>query len=133
LRVRLASSVQYTYPDASVICGEARFDALDPDRRTVINPRVLIEVLSPSTELFDRGEKLRRYLEIESLEEYVMVSQNEPRVETLFRQPEGAWLLMTASGPDGIARLRSLGVDLPLSEIYSGVEFPPQPELPLII
>lgn len=125
LRVRIAKKLRYAYPDASVICGEAQFDPVDSARTTVTNPRVVIEVLSPATELYDRGEKFRRYLELESLEEYVLVAQDEARVETLFRQSDGTWLFATANGRDAAARLRSLRIDLPLAEVYAGVDFPP--------
>ena len=125
LRVRIARKLRYAYPDATVICDQPQLDPDDPSRTTAINPRLVIEVLSPSTELYDRGEKFRRYLELESLEEYVLVAQDEARIETLFRQPEGTWLLTVATGTRASARLRSLKIDLPLAEIYGGVVFPP--------
>lgn len=125
LRIRIATKIRYAYPDASVVCGELQLDPLDPARTTAINPRVIVEVLSPSSEACDRGEKFRRYLELESLEEYVMVAQDEPRVEALFRQPDGTWLLTVTTGREAVARLRSLKIELPLAEVYAGVDFPP--------
>jgi len=124
LRIRIAKKFRYTYPDVSVICGDAHLDPDDPTRTTVPNPRVVVEVLSPTTEANDRGEKLRRYLELESLEEYVMASQDEPRVETLFRQTDGTWLFTFATGHDAVAHIRCLRIHLPLAEVYSGVTFP---------
>lgn len=130
LRIRIAKKYRYTYPDVSVVCGDVRLDADDPTRTTVTNPRVVVEVLSPTTEKYDRGDKFLYYLELESIEEYVIVAQNAPRVETLFRQGDGTWLLAFAMGRDAVARLRSLRIDLPLNEVYAGVEFPPQDDAP---
>jgi Uma2 family endonuclease len=130
LRIRIAKKVRYAYPDASVICDEPQYDPLDPSRLTVTNPRLVVEVLSPSTEKYDRGDKFLYYLELESLEEYVIVAQDAPRVETLFRQGDGTWLLAFAMGRDAVARLRSLRIDLPLNEVYAGVEFPPLEDAP---
>jgi Uma2 family endonuclease len=103
-------------------------DRSDRTKTTAINPRVLIEVLSRTTEGYDRGDKFRRYLKIESLEEYVLVSQALPRIETFFRQPDGAWLFTHAVGLDASAKIRSLGIDVPLSETYAGVVFPQEPD-----
>lgn len=124
LRVRIPRKVLYTYPDVSVICGKSEPDANDSAGETVTNPRLIVEVLSPSTEAYDRGEKFDRYRELESLQEYVLVSHEAPRVETFFRQPDGAWLLTPVSGLGASAKLRSLDIELPLSEVYSGIEFP---------
>jgi Uma2 family endonuclease len=133
LRVRLARSTLYTYPDVSVICGEPQFAPEDRNRTTVVNPRVVIEVLSPSTEAYDRGEKFRRYLMLESLQEYVLLSQHTPLMETYFRGGEGTWLFTPAAGLDAVGKLRSLDIELPLTEVYAGVQFPPEPELTGVI
>jgi Uma2 family endonuclease len=133
LRVRLARSTLYTYPDASVICGEAQFDPKDRNRTTVLNPRVLIEVLSPATEAYDRSEKFRGYLMLESLQEYVLVSQHTPLIETYFRRGEGTWLFTPAPGLNAVGKLRSLDIQIPLAEVYAGVEFPPEPDLTGVI
>ena len=122
MRVRIPATGLYTYPDVVVVCGEPQFE--DDHVDTLLNPIVLIEVLSPSTERSDRGEKFTRYRMLESLQEYVLVSQDKPQVECFFRQPDGGWLLMPYSGLDAVAKLRSLDVELPLSEIYAGVTFP---------
>jgi Uma2 family endonuclease len=124
LRIRIPRRVLYTYPDLSVICGKAEPDPDDPAGETIINPRMIFEVLSPSTEAYDRGEKFTRYQLLDSLAEYVLVSQSEPRVESFFRQPDGTWLLTPISGVQSIAPLRCLNVSLALSEIYAGVDFP---------
>lgn len=123
LRIRIRPKLRYAYPDVTVICKDPQVDPDDPSRTTVINPRLVVEVLSPTTELYDRGEKFRRYLELESLQEYVMVTQVAPRVESLFRQQEGTWLLSVARKLDSTARLRSLNIELPLRELYVGLTF----------
>lgn len=123
LRVRSVRRSLYTYPDATVICGEPQFDPADKRGQTVINPKVIIEVVSASSEGDDRGEKFDRYRGIESLEEYVLVSQTTPKVETFLRQTGGAWLYHVTEGRDATATLRSVAVELPLTEVFAGVEF----------
>jgi Uma2 family endonuclease len=128
LRVRIPRTPLYTYPDASVICGPLEFDAQDPNRTTVINATLIAEVLSATTEADDRGEKFRRYLTLETLREYVLVSQVRPWIETFSRQGDGTWRFSTASGLDGSAKFDALQIELPLLEVYSGIEFPPELE-----
>lgn len=125
LRIRIPRTTLYTYPDVSVICGERQFDPLDTRKETVTNPALIIEVLSPSTETWDRGGKFRNYQQMDSLREYVLVSTNKPLVETFLRQDDGNWIYHAAAGVEAVVRLNSLGIQLALSEIYSGVEFPP--------
>lgn len=124
LRVRVPRSRFYFYPDATVVCGPTRHDPDDPQRLTVTNPKLIVEVSSPSTDRIDYGPKLRHYLESDTLEEYVLVAQDEPYAHLFFRQPDGAWVLTPIHELNGTARLRSLGIDLPLAEVYAGVEFP---------
>ena len=126
LRIGIRRAGRYTYPDIPVVCGQPEFDPKDD--QTVTNPRLLIEVLSPTTELSDRGEKFTRYRMVDSLQEYVLVSQREPLVECFFRQSDGGWLFMPYSGLNAIAKLRSLEIEIALSEIYAGVTFPPPDE-----
>ncbi|HEX8911114.1 MAG TPA: Uma2 family endonuclease [Humisphaera sp.] len=85
-------------------------------------------MLSDSTERFDRVEKFSNYREIESLREYVLVSQDTARVETYFRQDDGVWRFDPRAGLDAVATLMSIGVDLPLAEVYANVVFPPAAE-----
>lgn len=124
LRIRVARTTLYTYPDASVLCGEPQFDPLDAGRRTLINPTLIVEVLSPSTESWDRGGKFANYRQIDSLREYVLVSSDTPRVETYWRQSDGRWVFDAALGREAVARLNSISVDLPLAEVYRGVVVP---------
>jgi Uma2 family endonuclease len=123
LRIRIPRTVLYTYPDASVICGGPRFDPRDKTRRTITNPRVVIEVLSPSTEAYDRGEKFEMYRRIESFEEYVLVAQDAPRVEVFRRQRDGTWLFSSASGLKSSIAIRSIKIKVPLAEIYEEIKF----------
>jgi Uma2 family endonuclease len=133
LRIRVPRTPLYTYPDVSVVCGEMQFDPEDAGRTTATNPRLIVEVLSAATEADDRGEKFRRYLSLASLEEYVLVSQIRPLVETFTRQGDGSWRFATASGLEGRVTLASVEAQLPLSEIYIGVQFPPEDERPRVL
>lgn len=125
LRVLIARSRRYVYPDVSVICGPVEFDPNDEQRQTAINPKVIVEVLSPTSEAYDRGEKLRCYLDLPSLQEYVMVSQHVPAIETINRQQDGSWVLRVYEGTEAVARIYSIGIELPLAEVYLGVQFTP--------
>lgn len=123
LRIKDVRKVLYHYPDATVVCGPTLYDPQEAKKMTVINPRVIVEVLSSSTEGYDRGVKFSRYREIESFEEYVLIAQEGLSVETFLRQPDGTWSLAAYNGRDAIAKIRCLGIDLPLAEVYAGVEF----------
>ncbi len=129
-RVGVRGYPTYTYTDGHVICGPTQLDDRDPTGQTAMNPRLIIEVISPTSEAYDRGAKFKRYMQAESLQEYVLVSQDEPRIEVFFRQPGGTWLLTPYTGTDAIAALRSIDVELPLSEVYLNVVFPPDPDQP---
>lgn len=119
--LRLHVGGLYTYPDVAVICGEPQF--IDGWKDTLLNPIVLAEILSPSTESYDRGFKFAKYRELESLQEYSLISQVEPRIEIFRRQPTGDWLLSEAVGEDAACRFDSLGCTIPLKEIYAKVAF----------
>lgn len=125
LRVRNPRTTLYTYPDATVAREELRIDPLDRQSETVLNPTLIVEVLSPSTEAWDRGGKFGSYQQIESLRQYVLVSADAPLVETFLRQQDGSWLYTAAEGLGASAVLQSLRIELPLSDVYDGVTFPP--------
>jgi Uma2 family endonuclease len=131
LKVSIARTRSFVYPDISVICGQPQFDPSDPAHQTVTNPRVIVEVLSPSTELYDRGVKFTQYRELESFEEYVLISQYQPFAETFFRQPDGTWLFTPYAGLESVLKVRYLGVELRLADVYAGVEFPVSPDVDL--
>jgi Uma2 family endonuclease len=111
------------YPDAQVVCGPVEYLDSDGTRTTIVNPTVVIEVLSPSTAQYDRGEKLRAYLSVPTLKQYVLIESTIAYVEVLTRREDG-WLRTDAAGLDGRLRLESIGAELKLSELYLGVEFP---------
>jgi Uma2 family endonuclease len=115
-RVHVAASGLYTYPDVTVVCDKPKFHPKDKD--TLLNPRVLIEILSSSTEAYDRGAKFAHYRSILSLEEYVLVAQNGQRVECFRRIEAGEWLLTLREGDGAVLPLRGLGCEIPLAEIY---------------
>lgn len=127
LRVRNRHEPRYVYPDASVICGDREYDPDDPNRHTVLNPRVIVEVLSPTTEAYDRGNKFEYYQGIEALEEYLLIAQDHPAVQSFLRQGDGTWSLMGFNGPDATLRLRSLAITIPLPEIYYRIQFAERP------
>ena len=122
LRVLVTASGLYTYPDLSMVCGDPIF--ADAAIDTLTNPTVIVEVVSKSTEAYDRGEKFALYRGVESLQEYVIVSQTRPRVERFSRQAEGNWLVSSVEGMDGVLRLDSVGCEIPLREIFHLVKFP---------
>jgi len=121
MRVKVSPTGLYTYPDTSVLCGEARFEDTEVD--TLLNPSVIVEVLSESTEAYDRGKKFAHYQSLESLTDYVLIAQDEARVEHFVRQGE-QWLLTVTSDLNAVLRLASIGCELPLREIYDRVKFP---------
>ncbi len=113
----------YTYPDATVVCGEPEFDREVKGSETLTNPTLLIEVLSPSTAYNDRSAKFQRYHLIDSFREYVLVSQHEPEIQVFLRRDNGDWKISWFSGLDAVARFDSIDVDVPLAEIYDRVRF----------
>lgn len=123
LRVRIPNSRLYAYPDATIVCGEVEIDPDDPSKLTIINPRVIVEVLSPTTEQYDYGIKFRRYIGANSLREYVIVAQDRPEVQTYFRRDDGTWLFTPVAGMDQSFLMRAVNVEIPLSETYAGVTF----------
>jgi Uma2 family endonuclease len=125
LRVKIQATGNYTYPDLSIVCGERQME--DGRNDTLLNPRVLFEVLSPSTEMHDRGWKFKNYQLIPSFEEFVLVYQDEPRVERFVRQGDVGWLMTHVSGLDQKVRIESVGCELSLAEIYAEVVFGQEP------
>ena len=117
MKVRAGIGGLYAYPDLMIVCGEARFH--DKHGDVLLNPTVIFEVLSPSTEKYDRGEKFRRYrTQIESLQDYVMVSQDQARIEHHHRQPDGTWTETEVKGLDEVLVLASIDCRIPLAEVY---------------
>jgi Uma2 family endonuclease len=121
LRILISATGLYTYPDASVICGPLEYE--DEHHDTVLNPTLLVEVLSGSTEAYDRGKKFGHYRQIPALREYLLVAQEEPRIERFLRNDDNTWTLTEVAGLDAILALPSLGIEIALREVYDKVDF----------
>ena len=119
LRVRVASTGLYTYPDLVVICGNREF--AESDRDTVTNPKVIIEILSPSTEDYDRGGKFGNYRTIPSLREYLVVAQNRVFAEHHVKQPD-FWVLRDFQSREAVISLESVGIQLKLADAYQDLD-----------
>jgi Uma2 family endonuclease len=123
-RVKVEATGLFTYPDIVIVCGKAEYAAEDPD--SLVNPVAIIEVLSPSTENYDRGAKFRQYQQVPSLKEYVLVSQEEPLVERFVRQTDNTWVLTVLTGLTGQLAFATIPARIPLADVFNGVEFPPE-------
>jgi Uma2 family endonuclease len=120
-RVHVPATGLYTYPDVSVVCGGPEFHPKDRD--ALLNPRVLVEVLSESTEGFDRGAKFAHYQSIPSFVEYLLVAQSEPHVEHYRRLETGQWIPTEYDGTSGKVELPALKCEVPMEELYEGLSF----------
>jgi len=123
LRLRVAPNGLYTYPDVMVICGGPQF--ADDRRDTALNPVLIVEVLSESTDAYDRDKKFDQYRTLPSLREYLLVAQDAPRIEQWIRQPDDNWLRAETRGRDANIQLASVDCVLPLAGIYDQIEWPP--------
>jgi Uma2 family endonuclease len=123
-RVQLTPTGMYAYPDIVVVCGPPEFAA--HARTTITNPQVVIEVLSPSTESYDRGLKFAQYRRQPTIREVVFVWQDTVRIERYVRQPSGDWLLTEFDDPAGTFALATVPAAVPLADVYRRVEPPPQ-------
>jgi len=119
MRVKVRTSRMYTYPDMAVVCGEAQYEDAQGD--TLLNPAVIIEILSPSTEAYDRGDKFGYYRQLPSLREYLLVAQDKVLVEHFVRE-DGGWLLTEAREPAAEVVLPAIACTLTLAEIYRKVD-----------
>ena len=116
MRVKISATGLYTYPDVTVVCGVPEFE--DEQGDTLLNPAVLFEVLSDSTEAYDRGTKSAHYRRLPSVQEYVLIAQDRPLVERYVRQPDGGWTLREVARLDQAVEFDGIPVHLPMSEIY---------------
>jgi Uma2 family endonuclease len=121
-RVRVSRRM-YTYPDVSVVCGKALL--ADERQDVLLNPAAIFEILSPSTEQYDRGVKFRQYRTIDSLKDYVLVDQDQVRIEQYSRETDNTWTLHDHEKLEDELKLAFMGVSLPLGRIYDRVELPP--------
>ena len=128
MRVKVSQTGLYTYPDALVVCGRELFD--DRDQDTLLNPAVIFEVLSKSTENYDRGKKFKNYRTLESLQEYVLIAQDSCHVEHYLRQDDSQWLLSDADELQAVVHLPSVDCVLALADVYDKVDLEPEDEDP---
>ncbi len=122
MRVKVGPTGLCTYPDVVGVCDETRFD--DDHKDTLLNPTVIFEVLSKSTEAYDRGRKFAHYRKLDSLKEYLLVSQDKYLIEHYVRRPDNNWLLSETDGLENTVDIPSVGCGLLLAEIYDKVEVP---------
>lgn len=120
LRLRVRETNLYTYPDVTIVCGRGTFDGDDVD--VLLDPVAIVEVLSKSTEAYDRGAKFAHYRRIPELRTYVLVSSTSPLVDVFELQEDGAWSLVSFEGLDSTVRLPHLGADIAMGDIYRDVE-----------
>ena len=121
LRVKL-NPRDYTYPDAVVVCDEPQLEKIG-ELETLLNPTLIIEVLSPTSEVYDRTRKFELYKQIKSLREYVLIAQDRPRIERYLRQENDEWLYTDAAGIEASLDLQSIGCRLVLADVYELVTF----------
>jgi Uma2 family endonuclease len=125
MRVKVLRTGLNTYPDLTIVCGQSQFT--DPLKRdTLLNPTVIIEILSPSTERYDRGMKFQHYRTIDSLKEYILIAQDKYHVERFLRHEQNEWVLTEAIGQEARMPIVSIGGELILQEIYEQVIFAPE-------
>jgi Uma2 family endonuclease len=122
LRVRVMPRRMYAYPDLTVVCGKLLL--ADNQQDILLNPTVIIEVLSPSTEKYDRGVKFQYYRTIESLRDYILVSQDHLRIEQFTRGEMSTWTLRDYQAMEDQLKIQSIGAAVSLERIYDGVELP---------
>ena len=123
MRVRLNGRGDFAYPDVVVVCGQRLFD--DSELDTLLNPTLIVEVLSPSTETYDRGKKFSFYQQLASLQEYLLISQERMYIEQYVRQGIAAWRYSSYDDPDNTVTLPSIGCTLVVKEIYAKIKFEP--------
>ena len=120
MRVKISPTGLYTYPDVTVVCGEAQFE--DTRQDTLLNPTLIVEVLSESTEAYDRGGKFAHYRKLPTLLEYVLITQTKPHIEHYIRQPDHRWLLEEAEGLHSTVHFPAIDCHLSLAEAYDKVD-----------
>jgi Uma2 family endonuclease len=125
MRLKVPAAFPYRYPDVVVVCGEPMIEEMQ-GLDLLVNPLLIIEVLSPTTEAYDRGLKFSAYQTIASFREYLLAAQDRPHVVQYVRQPNDKWLRSEVAGLDGELTLETINCTLPLREIYQRVTFQPE-------
>ncbi len=113
----------YVVPDITIVCGQVILSS--ESKNSVTNPKLVVEILSPSTADFDHGGKFELYCQLPAFEEYVLIAQDKPKVEVFTKESPVRWILTKYEGLQATIRLESLNLEIPAAEIYAGVEFPP--------
>ena len=131
MRVKVSATGLYTYPDLVVVCGKPRFD--DDQEDTLLNPTVIVEVLSKSTEAYDRGEKFAHYRALESMTDYLLIAQDIARLEHYVREPDGSWRFLESTGLDSVAVVDSIQCQLSLADVYDKVDLAEPPRAPRLV
>lgn len=126
IRIKIPQRPHYVYADISIICGTPMLDDVDPE--TVRNPKVIIEILSPSTEDYDRGRKFQAYRRISELEEYILIAQESVRVEHFVRQTTTMWTMTEYSALAAMIDLPSIRITLPVRAIYEDLDLSEEPD-----
>ena len=122
IKLHIQSEHSFVYPDGMVVCGEQELSPIDPN--AITNPIIIFEVLSKSTADYDRGDTFYKYRQLASLREYVLIEQKKPLIEVFTRRDESDyWKINRISGLDTILELSSIGIKIPLVEIYYNVSF----------
>ncbi len=121
MKVKIKEIKKYTYPDIVVVCGDEEYD--DENNEILLNPVVLIEILSDSTEAYDRGDKFSHYQFIKTFSEYILVSQYLCKIEKFSRQKDDTWIYSKCDKPDDIVSIEAIKCELPVSEVYRNVKF----------
>jgi Uma2 family endonuclease len=121
MKVRTPSTGSYLYPEISVVCGEVNFD--DEQGDILLNSTLIIEILSPNTEGYDRGKKFQHYRELASMQEYILIAQDSPHIERFVRQKDDLWQFSEAHGLEASLDLASIMCKLALVEVYEQVDF----------
>jgi Uma2 family endonuclease len=124
MRLKVPKALPYRYPDVVVVCGEPIIEKIQ-GQEMLVNPLIIIEVLSPSTAQYDYSAKFTAYQSIESFREYLLIAQDRPHIMQYARQPDGQWLRRDIEGMESIVKLASVDCELTFSEIYRLVTFPP--------
>lgn len=121
MKIDLSKHGLYAYPDAVVVCGDPIYS--DKYKDNLLNPLLIVEILSPSTEAYDRGEKFFRYRKLETFKEYLLISQHTPHIDHYFKQETNKWILSESDGLEDTLKLPTLEITLSLSRIYEKVKF----------
>jgi len=130
LRIKVPAAPPYRYPDLTALCGQPEYEVIG-GVQALTNPTLIVEILSPSTEAYDRGDKFTDYKSIPSFGEYLLIAQHRPHVTHYVRQPDNSWSYEEANELSATLLLPTLDGVLPLNEIYQDVEFaPPEKRLP---